>query len=151
MPLPSPWHTRSQQLTPALPRQPVIRDQMDITTDGFGFMLAFGDLVWVPFTYGLQARYLAFHPVKLGAAGTLAIALVSAVGAYIFRVSNSEKSDFRAGKNPKSASVGAGRGGSGVQGADARVCPREQTSPTWRRRAGPSCSPRGGGAARGTR
>lgn len=31
---------------------------MDITTDGFGFMLAFGDLSWVPFTYTLQARYL---------------------------------------------------------------------------------------------
>ena len=36
---------------------------MDITTDGFGYMLAFGDLAWVPFTYSLQARpeYLA-HP-----------------------------------------------------------------------------------------
>eukprot|EP00964_Phaeocystis_antarctica_P106704 scaffold71517_cov55-Phaeocystis_antarctica.AAC.5 len=29
---------------------------MDITTDGFGYMLAFGDLAWVPFTYSLQAR-----------------------------------------------------------------------------------------------
>ena len=29
---------------------------MDITTDGFGFMLAFGDLSWVPFTLTLQAR-----------------------------------------------------------------------------------------------
>lgn len=27
---------------------------MDITTDGFGFMLAFGDLSWVPFIYSLQ-------------------------------------------------------------------------------------------------
>lgn len=35
---------------------------MDITTDGFGFMLAFGDLAWVPFTYSLQARYLVDHP-----------------------------------------------------------------------------------------
>lgn len=32
---------------------------MDITTDGFGFMLAFGDLSWVPFTYSLQA----LHPI----------------------------------------------------------------------------------------
>lgn len=31
---------------------------MDITTDGFGFMLAFGDLAWVPFTYTLQVHYL---------------------------------------------------------------------------------------------
>ncbi len=35
---------------------------MDITSDGFGFMLVFGDLTWVPFTYTLQARYLADHP-----------------------------------------------------------------------------------------
>ena len=35
---------------------------MDITSDGFGFMLAFGDLAWVPFTYTLQARYLVDHP-----------------------------------------------------------------------------------------
>lgn len=34
---------------------------MDITTDGFGFMLAFGDLAWVPFTYSLQARVLVDH------------------------------------------------------------------------------------------
>ena len=29
---------------------------MDITTDGFGFMLAFGDLAWVPFIYSLQVQ-----------------------------------------------------------------------------------------------
>ncbi|ELW49566.1 Lamin-B receptor [Tupaia chinensis] len=35
---------------------------MDIIHDGFGFMLAFGDLVWVPFTYSFQAFYLVSHP-----------------------------------------------------------------------------------------
>lgn len=35
---------------------------MDITHDGFGFMLAFGDLAWVPFVYSLQAYYLVSHP-----------------------------------------------------------------------------------------
>lgn len=35
---------------------------MDITHDGFGFMLAFGDLVWVPFIYSFQAFYLLHHP-----------------------------------------------------------------------------------------
>ena len=40
----------------------VILTTMDITTDGFGFMLVFGDLTWVPFTYSLQARYLVDHP-----------------------------------------------------------------------------------------
>ena len=43
---------------------------MDIVTDGFGFMLAFGDLVWVPFVYSLQARYLAFRPKELGPLAT---------------------------------------------------------------------------------
>ena len=38
---------------------------MDITTDGFGFMLAFGDLAWVPFIYSLQARYLVDHDPAL--------------------------------------------------------------------------------------
>lgn len=35
---------------------------MDIIHDGFGFMLAFGDLVWVPFIYSFQAFYLVTHP-----------------------------------------------------------------------------------------
>lgn len=82
---------------------------MDITTDGFGFMLSFGDLVWVPFTYSLQARYLAFHPTFLGQNGTLAILALEAVGYYIFRVSNKEKNDFKNGKDKKSK-LGCRRG-----------------------------------------
>jgi hypothetical protein len=35
---------------------------MDITTEGFGFMLVFGDLAWVPFVYCLQTRYLLMYP-----------------------------------------------------------------------------------------
>lgn len=79
---------------------------MDITTDGFGFMLAFGDLTWVPFTYGLQARFLASNPVELGPVATALIVGVEITGMYIFRVANNEKADFRAGKNPKSESSG---------------------------------------------
>jgi hypothetical protein len=76
---------------------------MDITTDGFGFMLSFGDLVWVPFTYGLQARYLAFHPIDLGLAATVGIVIVKLLGVWAFRGANGEKFDFRNGRNPKSA------------------------------------------------
>ncbi len=75
---------------------------MDITSDGFGFMLSVGDLTWVPFTYGLQARFLALHPVDLGLWGTVAVLSVNALGYYIFRDSNLEKNNFRNGKNPKS-------------------------------------------------
>lgn len=46
---------------------------MDLMHDGFGFMLAFGDLVWVPFTYTLQAYYLVGHPSPLSPPGLAAI------------------------------------------------------------------------------
>ena len=49
-------------VTDSLWNEEAILTTMDITTDGLGFMLTFGDLVWVPFTYCLQARYLADHP-----------------------------------------------------------------------------------------
>ena len=75
---------------------------MDITTDGFGFMLAVGDLAWVPFVYSLQARYLVFNQIELGPAKTVAVIAVNALGYYIFRSANGEKNDFRNGRNPKS-------------------------------------------------
>ena len=79
---------------------------MDITSDGFGFMLAVGDLAWVPFVYSLQARYLVFNQIELGPAKTAAIVAVNLVGYYIFRSSNGEKNDFRNGRNPKSQYTG---------------------------------------------
>ena len=45
--------------------QEAILTTIDLMHDGFGFMLAFGDLVWVPFTYTLQAYYLVSHPNPL--------------------------------------------------------------------------------------
>ena len=38
----------------ALYQEKAILSTMDITTDGFGYMLAFGDLAWVPFIYSFQ-------------------------------------------------------------------------------------------------
>ena len=78
--------------------EPAILTQIDITTDGFGFMLAVGDLVWVPFIYSLQARYLSTYPVHLGAGGILGVLTIQAIGFYIFRASNNEKNWFR--RNP---------------------------------------------------
>ncbi|KAK7907559.1 hypothetical protein WMY93_016171 [Mugilogobius chulae] len=71
---------------------------MDLMHDGFGFMLAFGDLVWVPFTYTLQAYYLVSHPNPLSHTIVGLIVTVKLVGFYIFRKSNSEKNAFR--RNP---------------------------------------------------
>lgn len=71
---------------------------MDIVHDGFGFMLAFGDLTWVPFTYSLQARYLVDHPTSLSPYAILGIIALNFVGYVIFRGSNSQKDTFR--RNP---------------------------------------------------
>ena len=87
----------------SLANESIIFSQMDITTDGFGFMLSVGDLAWVPFTYSLQARYLAFEPVHLGPLGILGVGTVQLLGYYIFRAANNEKNEFRRGHNPKSA------------------------------------------------
>lgn len=68
---------------------------MDITTDGFGFMLCFGDLVWVPFTYSVQARYLVNHDPHLSYAALAGIVAVYVVGFMIFRGANGQKDAFR--------------------------------------------------------
>ena len=86
----------------ALWNEPAILTTMDITTDGFGFMLAFGDLVWVPFFYSLQARYLAVHPVNMGK-WSIGILVLLALGYYIFRSANNQKNIFR--NDPKDPRV----------------------------------------------
>lgn len=72
---------------------------MDITTDGLGFMLSFGDIVWVPFLYSTQCRYLSVYPVHLGLGGVAAVGTVFAIGLYIFRSANSQKNVFRTTPN----------------------------------------------------
>ncbi|KAJ5246162.1 Delta(14)-sterol reductase [Penicillium chermesinum] len=64
----------------ALYMEPAIMTTMDVIMDGFGFMLSFGDVVWVPHTYNLQTRYLSMYPHQLGSSG---IALVLGVTAHI--------------------------------------------------------------------
>uniref|UniRef100_A0A8C5WCH4 Lamin B receptor n=1 Tax=Leptobrachium leishanense TaxID=445787 RepID=A0A8C5WCH4_9ANUR len=71
---------------------------MDIVHDGFGFMLAFGNLVWLPFLYSLQAFYLVNHPVEVSWPGAAAIVALNTLGYIIFRGSNNQKLNFR--KNP---------------------------------------------------
>ena len=55
---------------------------LDITTDGFGFMLSFGDLAWLPWTYSLQARFLSLpqNHVHLGWLNLLLIVALSGFG-----------------------------------------------------------------------
>lgn len=83
--------------------EPGILTMIDIVADGFGFMLSFGDLAWLPFIYCLQTRYLAVHPVVLGPYMFVPLCTL-AVGYFIFRSTNSEKNRFRTNPNhPKNA------------------------------------------------
>ncbi|KAG7354858.1 ergosterol biosynthesis ERG4/ERG24 [Nitzschia inconspicua] len=72
---------------------------MDITTDGFGFMLVFGDLAWVPFTYNHPAKYLVHHDPNLSTPVLAAIFGLYVLGFYIFRAANSQKDMFRSNPN----------------------------------------------------
>jgi len=87
----------------ALYSEQAILTTMDITTDGFGFMLAFGDLAWVPFTYSLQARFLVEHSPNLPDAFWVFVLLVKILGFVIFRGANGEKDQFR--RDPTHPSV----------------------------------------------
>ncbi|XP_031437297.1 delta(14)-sterol reductase LBR [Clupea harengus] len=75
---------------------------MDIVHDGFGFMLAFGDLVWVPFTFTCQAHYLVSHPSELSMLFIAVIITIKGIGYFVFRKANSQKNNFR--KNPSDPS-----------------------------------------------
>ncbi|XP_032694624.1 delta(14)-sterol reductase LBR isoform X1 [Lontra canadensis] len=82
----------------ALWNEEALLTTMDITHDGFGFMLAFGDLVWVPFIYSLQAFYLVNHPNEVSWPMASLIIALKLCGYVIFRCANSQKNAFR--KNP---------------------------------------------------
>ncbi|EME49191.1 sterol reductase-like protein [Dothistroma septosporum NZE10] len=95
--------SQSVYVLDALWNEPAILTTIDLIQDGFGFMLSFGDLVWVPWVYSIQARYLSIHPVVLGPYYLSAIVGIQLLGYYVFRSSNSEKNRFRT--NPEDPSV----------------------------------------------
>ncbi|KIX01999.1 uncharacterized protein Z518_07938 [Rhinocladiella mackenziei CBS 650.93] len=72
---------------------------IDVIADGFGFMLAFGDVAWLPFIYSLPTRYLAVYPFSLGISGIAGVLAVQALGYYIFRATNNQKNRFRTNPN----------------------------------------------------
>jgi Delta14-sterol reductase len=71
----------------------------DIKYENFGWMLCWGDLVWVPFTYTLQALYLVNHTHSLPLWGVVGIVVLNLTGYFIFRLANIQKHKFR--KDPQ--------------------------------------------------
>lgn len=67
----------------------------DIRHEKFGFMLAWGCVAWVPFTFTLQAQYLVTHSHELPLWATVGIVLLNAGGYFIFRSANLQKHHFR--------------------------------------------------------
>lgn len=63
---------------------------IDIAHDHFGFYLSWGDSVWLPFMYTLQAQYLAHHPVHLGPVFWPVLTL-GVLGYCVFREANFQK------------------------------------------------------------
>lgn len=70
----------------------------DIKHENFGWMLCWGDLVWVPFTYTLQSHYLVNNMHELSVPAAAGIVALNTVGYVIFRGANLQKYKFR--KNP---------------------------------------------------
>ncbi|XP_047976549.1 delta(14)-sterol reductase [Salvia hispanica] len=71
----------------------------DIIAERLGFMLVFGDIVWIPFTFSIQGWWLLRNKVELTIAAIIANCLVFFVGYLVFRGANKQKHVFK--KNPK--------------------------------------------------
>ena len=89
----------------------------DIRHERFGWMLCWGNLVWVPFMFTIQAQYLVHHPHDLPPWATAALVALNLAGYAVFRGANLQKHRFRRdprarvwGRAPESiATAGGGR------------------------------------------
>jgi 7-dehydrocholesterol reductase len=68
---------------------------IDIHHDHFGWMLAWGDCVWLPYMYTLQGLFLVFHPVQLSSLYALFVLGLGLLGFWIFASANNQKDKFR--------------------------------------------------------
>lgn len=67
----------------------------DISHDHFGFMLAWGDTVFLPTFYTLQVQYLARYPVHLSKVAAYTIFTIGLVGYLVFRAANHQRDHVR--------------------------------------------------------
>lgn len=66
----------------------------DIQTERFGFMMCFGDLVWVPFGFTIQAVYLLESGARPETASLVAAVALQLIGYTTFRLANLQKHRF---------------------------------------------------------
>ena len=71
----------------------------DIRHENFGWLLCWGVLFLVSFTYTLQAFYLLNHTDSLSPFAAVGIFALNALGYYIFRSTNIQKHHFRTDPN----------------------------------------------------
>jgi delta14-sterol reductase len=67
----------------------------DIVQERFGFMLAWGDLTFVPFAYSLVGWYLVDRIDPLPIWAFVGLPIMFALGLWIFRGSNQQKDEFK--------------------------------------------------------
>ncbi|MET0341257.1 MAG: DUF1295 domain-containing protein [Polyangiales bacterium] len=67
----------------------------DIRHEPLGFMLCWGCLVWIPFTFSLQALYLVDHAEHLPTLAAVGLVALNLAGYVIFRGANLQKHKFR--------------------------------------------------------
>lgn len=71
----------------------------DIIAERLGFMLVFGDLVFIPFTFTIQGWWLLRNNVELPLLAAVANCFIFLIGYLVFRGANKQKHVFK--KNPK--------------------------------------------------
>lgn len=75
--------------------EPKMLTTWDIISEEFGYMLVFGDYVFIPFVFTIQCHYLLDYPDYDSLYQAIPIVLLYFVGYYIFRTSNSQKNQFK--------------------------------------------------------
>ncbi|GAU88600.1 hypothetical protein RvY_01270 [Ramazzottius varieornatus] len=83
----------------ALWNEPALLSTKDIIEEGFGFMLVFGDMAWVPFFYSSQTLYLVSARPDVPWLLVFISIVLHLVGYVIFRQSNLQKNLFRNSPN----------------------------------------------------
>lgn len=71
---------------------------LDIMHDHYGFFMAYGSTCWVLTIYTSQAWFLVHHPNHLSAVEVTLILGMNILGYTLFRLTNDEKTAFRASK-----------------------------------------------------